>query len=58
LRALLNLAIALKNAKDVQHGGTHIIEIEYTYIPHAWVSKKLNGEQSHEDSSMKWNIYK
>jgi hypothetical protein len=44
--------------KDVRHGGAYIIEVECAYIPHARVSKNLNGEQSHEDSSMEWNIYK
>ncbi len=44
--------------KDVQHGGAHIIEVECAYIPHARISKFLNGEQSHEDSLMEWNIYK
>jgi hypothetical protein len=44
--------------KNVRHGGTHVIEVEYAYIPHPWFSKFLNGEQSHEDSLMKWNIYK
>ncbi len=44
--------------KDVQHGGAHIIEVECAYIPHAWISKFLNSERNHEDSLMKWNIYK
>jgi hypothetical protein len=44
--------------KDVQHGGAHIIKVECAYIPHAWISKFLNNEQSHEDSLMEWNIYK
>jgi hypothetical protein len=44
--------------KDVQHGGAHIIEVECAYIPHAQISEFLNGERSHEDSSMEWNIYK
>jgi hypothetical protein len=48
----------LVSRKDVQHEGAHIIEVECAYIPHARVSKFLNGEQSHEDSSMKWNIIK
>jgi hypothetical protein len=30
--------------KDVQHGGAHIIKVECAYIPHAQISKKLNGE--------------
>jgi hypothetical protein len=44
--------------KDVQHGGPHIIEVECAYIPHAQVSKFINGEWSHEDSLIEWNIYK
>jgi hypothetical protein len=44
--------------KDVQHGGAHIIEVECAYIPHARISKNLNGERNHEDSPMEWNIYK
>jgi len=44
--------------KDVRHGGAHIIEVECAYIPHAWVSEFINGEWSHENSSMEWNIYK
>jgi len=43
--------------KYVRHGGAHIIEVECVYIPHAWISEFLNGEQSHENSSMEWNIY-
>jgi hypothetical protein len=30
--------------KDVQHGRARIIKVECAYIPHARVSKKLNGE--------------
>ncbi len=44
--------------KDVPYGGSHIIEVECAYIPHAQVSKNLNGEWNHEDSFMEWNIYK
>jgi hypothetical protein len=44
--------------KDVRHGRAHIIKVEYAYIPHSRVLKFLNGEQSHEDSLMEWNIYK
>ncbi len=44
--------------KDVQHGRARIIEVECAYIPHAWVLEFLNGEQSHEDSLMEWNICK
>ncbi len=44
--------------KYVWHGGAHIIEVECAYIPHAQILEFLNGEQSHEDSLMKWNIYK
>ncbi len=44
--------------KDVRHGGAHIIEVECAYIPHARVSKLLNSEQNHEDTSKEWNIYK
>ncbi len=44
--------------KNVRHGGAHIIEVECAYIPHAQTSKILNGEWSHEDSPMEWNIYK
>jgi hypothetical protein len=50
--------MALVWKKDVQHGGAHIIKVECAYIPHACISKFLNGEQSHEDSPMEWNIYK
>ncbi len=38
--------------KDVQHGGAHLIKVECAYIPHAQVSKFLNGEGNHEDSLM------
>jgi len=44
--------------KDVQHGRAHIIEVDCAYISHAQVSEFLNGEQSHENSLMEWNIYK
>jgi hypothetical protein len=44
--------------KDVWHGGAHIIEVECAYIPHARIPEFLNGERSHEDSLMEWNIYK
>jgi hypothetical protein len=44
--------------KDVQHGGTHIIKVECAYITHAQILEFLNGERSHEDSPMEWNIYK
>jgi hypothetical protein len=44
--------------KDVQHEGAHIIEVECAYIPHARISEFVNGEQSHENSPMEWNIYK
>jgi hypothetical protein len=44
--------------KNVWHGGAHIIEYECAYIPPAQISKILNNEWSHEDSSMEWNIYK
>jgi hypothetical protein len=44
--------------KDVWHGGAHIIEVECAYIPHAQILEFLNGERSHEDSPMEWNIYK
>ncbi len=44
--------------KKVQHGRAHIIEVECAYIPHAQISEFLNGEWSHEDSLMEWNIYK
>jgi hypothetical protein len=30
--------------KDVQHGRANIIKVECAYIPHAWVSKNLNGK--------------
>jgi len=43
---------------NVWHGRAHIIEVECEYIPHAQISKFLNGEWSHEDSWMEWNIYK
>jgi len=33
--------------KYVRHGRAHIIEVECAYIPHARISKFLNGEQSH-----------
>jgi hypothetical protein len=36
---------------------SHIIKIKCAYIPHAWVSKKINDEQNHEDSFTEWNIY-
>jgi hypothetical protein len=42
--------------KDVWYGKAHIIKVECAYIPHAQISKFLNGEQSHEDSTMEWNI--
>jgi len=29
-----------------------------SYNPHAWVLEFLNGEQSHENSLIEWNIYK
>jgi hypothetical protein len=29
-----------------------------SYNPHAWVLEFLNGEQSHENFLMEWNIYK
>jgi hypothetical protein len=38
--------------------GKKIIEVECAYIPSARISKFLNGERSHEDSPMEWNIYK
>jgi hypothetical protein len=44
--------------KDVRHGGAHIIEVECACITHARISELLNGERSHEDSPMEWNIYK
>jgi hypothetical protein len=44
--------------EDVWHGGAHIIKVECAYIPHAWVLEILNGEWSHEDFPMDWNIYK
>jgi hypothetical protein len=44
--------------KYVRHGGAHIIEVECVYIPHAQISEFLNGERSHENSPMEWNIYK
>ncbi len=44
--------------KDVRRGGPHIIEVECAYVPHAQISKFLNGERSHENSPMEWNIYK
>jgi hypothetical protein len=44
--------------KNVRHGRAHIIELECAYIPHARISKFLNGERSHENSPMEWNIYK
>jgi hypothetical protein len=44
---------------NVRHGGgAHIIKVECACIPHAWILKFLNGERSHEDSPMEWNIYK
>jgi hypothetical protein len=43
--------------KDVRHGGAHIIKIKCAYIPHAQILKFLNGEHSHEDFPMEWNIY-
>jgi len=43
---------------DVWHGGARIIEVECAYIPHAQISKFLNGDWSHEDSLMEWNNYK
>ncbi len=36
----------------------HIIDVECAYIPHAQISKFLDGERSHEVSPMEWNIYK
>jgi hypothetical protein len=30
--------------KDVQHGKAHIIKVKCAYIPHAQISKFLNGE--------------
>ncbi len=36
---------------------SHIIEVKCAYIPRARVSNFFNGEQSHEDSFMEWNIY-
>ncbi len=44
--------------KNVRRGGPHIIEVECAYVPHAQISKFLNGERSHENSPMEWNIYK
>jgi hypothetical protein len=44
--------------KDVRHGGPHIIKVNCAYIPHAQISKFLDGEHSHEDFPMEWNIYK
>ncbi len=44
--------------KDVRHGGAHFIEVECAYNPHAQILEFLNGERSHEDSPMEWNIYK
>jgi hypothetical protein len=41
-----------------QDGKAQIIKVECTNIPHVWISKFLNGERSHEDSPMEWNIYK
>jgi hypothetical protein len=40
--------------KDIEHERAHIIEIECTYMPHAWVLKFLNNEQNHENSPMEW----
>jgi hypothetical protein len=44
--------------KNVRYGGAHIIKVECVYIPHARILEFLNGERSHEDSPMEWNIYK
>ncbi len=44
--------------KDVRHGRPHIIKVNCAYIPHAQISKFLDGEHSHEDFPMEWNIYK
>ncbi len=44
--------------KNVWHGGGHIIEVEYAYIPHVEILEFLNSERSHENSPMEWNIYK
>jgi len=44
--------------KKFQHWRAHIIKVECAYIPHARILEFLNGERNHEDSSMKWNIYK
>jgi len=44
--------------KDVWHGKAHTIEVECAFISHSRILEVLNGEQSHEDSLMEWNIYK
>jgi hypothetical protein len=44
--------------KNVRRGGAHIIKVECAYIPRARISEFLNNERSHENSPMKWNIYK
>ncbi len=35
---------------NVRHERAHIIKVKCAYIPHAWISEFLKGEQSHEDS--------
>jgi len=62
LKKKMNLKILRMNpyvSKRVPHSclNSHIIEVKCAYIPHAQVSNFFNGEQSHEDFLMEWNIY-
>jgi hypothetical protein len=41
-----------------KHGGQNKVVIETTYIPHACVSKFLQGEQGDTQIMVKWNISK
>ncbi len=51
-----NMDLVWRN--NIWHGRAHIIKVKCAYISHAWVPKFINGERSHEDSPMEWNIYK
>ncbi len=62
MKKIVNLKLLKMNpyvSKGVPQSclNSHIIEVKCAYIPRARVSNFFNGEQSHEDSFMEWNIY-
>jgi hypothetical protein len=40
------------------HGGQNKVTIQFAYVPHARISKFLEGEWRHTNTFVEWNVYK